>query len=300
MPVIEAESLSKRFGGKAVVDNVSFSMEKGETLVLLGTSGSGKTTTLKMINRLIEPSAGEVKINGSSIGDMKPEVLRRGIGYVIQHIGLFPHYTVGQNIGLTPGLLGWPKEKIEERTSYLLDLLNLDQGFISRFPHELSGGQQQRVGVARALAADPAIILLDEPFGALDPITRKQVRDDFANLEELQPKTMILVTHDVAEAFTLGDRICLMDGGRVQQHGKPQDLLFRPVNDFVRHFFSGDRLTLELMVTTLDDVRSWLKGPAQFLQPDVPLSDLLSNGDVQQSLQEDVLNAFYQYKASIE
>ena len=298
MPVIEVAALSKHFAEKAVVDNVSFSVDQGETLVLLGTSGSGKTTTLKMINRLIEPNGGQIRINGSPVRDVKPETLRRGIGYVIQHIGLFPHYTVGQNIGLTPGLLGWQKEKIRDRTNYLLNLLNLDPSFVNRFPHELSGGQQQRVGVARALAANPPIILLDEPFGALDPISRKQVRDDFASLEELKPKTMILVTHDVIEAFTLGDSICLMDQGCVQQLGKPQDLLFRPANDFVRQFFTGDRLTLELMITTCSEVRPWLQASQNAFPSELSLLTLLSSEDMQQSFREDLLRAFYQYKTS--
>ncbi len=252
--MIEVKGLCKYFDGKLVVDQVSFHVRKGNTLVLLGTSGSGKTTTLKMINRLIEPDDGQVIIDGKDIRDHQPEAIRRRIGYVIQHIGLFPHYTVSQNIGLVPGLLRWPAQKIQDRCRELLVLLSLPEDLGNRYPHELSGGQQQRVGLARALAADPPLILLDEPFGALDPITKRQIQQEFDQLDTLRQKTMVMVTHDVSEAIMLADEIALMDKGKIQQMGHPKDLLFAPVNDFVRKFFDAQRFRLELQVIKLQDI----------------------------------------------
>ena len=233
------KDLKKELNGKTLVDNISFSVEKGETLVLLGPSGCGKTTTLKMINRLIEPSSGEVVIDGKKITEVKPEILRKGIGYVIQGTGLFPHYTVEKNISVVPKLLHWEKEKIKNRAYELLELVGLSpKEFLKRYPNELSGGQKQRVGIARALAADPPIILLDEPFGALDQLTRIQIRKEFKNLESLLRKTILLVTHDIFEALELGDKICLMNNGRIEQFGKPEELILNPASDFVKVFFS--------------------------------------------------------------
>ncbi len=252
--MIEVEKLCKYFGNTLAVDQVTFQVKQGETLVLLGTSGSGKTTTLKMINRLIEPSSGTIKINNKSILAEKPENLRRQIGYVIQSIGLFPHYTVWQNIGLVPQLLRWPEKKIADRSRELLSMVGLPEDMAGRYPAELSGGQQQRVGLARALAADPPVILLDEPFGALDPITKRQIQAEFDQLDTLRSKTMVMVTHDVFEAITLADTIGLMDAGKMQQIGTPKELIFSPVNDFVRCFFDTQRFRLELQVITLKDV----------------------------------------------
>lgn len=244
--MIEVVSLTKKYNGKTVVDNISFSVGEGETLVLLGTSGCGKTTTLKMINRLIESDSGLIKILGKNVKDEKPEILRRNVGYVIQNIGLFPHYTVEENIAVVPHLLNWEKTKIKKRTNELLELLGLSpKDFLKRYPSELSGGQKQRVGIARALAADPSIVLLDEPFGALDSITRGQIRKEFKSLESLLKKTMVLVTHDIFEAIELGDRICLMDKGKIEQIGKVKDLVFAPASNFVRSFFDDHRIHLE-------------------------------------------------------
>lgn len=256
--MIEVKNLIKYYQDKAAVDNVSFKIDKGETMVLLGTSGCGKTTTLKMINRLIEPSSGEVWVDGRDVRSQKPEILRRNIGYVIQSAGLFPHYTVAQNIRLVPSLQQWPEQKIRQRIEELMSLIGLDHGLLTRYPHELSGGQQQRVGLARALAADPRVVLLDEPFGALDPITKQQILQEFLTLEALKKKTMLMVTHDVFEAAILGDIICLMDRGSIQQIGSPHELIFHPRNQFVREFFHAQRFRLELLVVKLEDILDML------------------------------------------
>lgn len=252
---IEAHDLTKKFNGLTAVNGISFSVREGETMVLLGTSGCGKTTTLRMLNRLLEPTSGTVLLRGENIQERNPEELRRGIGYVIQDIGLFPHYTVEQNIGIVPQLLKWNRKKIQNRVRELLDLVGLSsEKYMKRYPKELSGGQQQRIGLARAFAADPAVILLDEPFGALDQITRRDIRKEFKSLESILKKTMILVTHDVFEAFELGDRVCLMDKGKIQQVGTAKDLLYSPANDFVRDFLQANRFLLELQVFTLKDI----------------------------------------------
>ncbi|GAC1592810.1 MAG: ABC transporter ATP-binding protein [Hymenobacter sp.] len=254
-PVIRATCLRKAYGAHAVVHDVSFEVGAGETLVLLGPSGCGKTTLLKMLNRLVKPDAGTVEINGRDVLAQPAEVLRRGIGYVIQQVGLLPHYTVAENVAVVPRLLGHAPAAIAARTTALLTRLHLPPArYAGQLPHQLSGGQQQRVGLARALAADPPIVLLDEPFGALDPLTRARIRREFRELEELRSKTVVLVTHDVTEAFELADRILLLDAGRVQQLGTPRELLFRPANDFVRRFFAAERLALQLRTLTLGDV----------------------------------------------
>ena len=252
--MIIVESISKIYHDQKVVSDVSFTVDAGKTLVLLGTSGSGKTTILKMINRLVELNTGSIRVEGEDINRMKPETLRRKIGYVIQQSGLFPHYSVSENIGLVPSLMGWQDDKIKQRVRELIDVVGLSESHIERYPHELSGGQQQRVGIARALAADPPIVLMDEPFGALDPITKQQMTQEFASLGMLREKTVVLVTHDVTEAFILGDYICLLDQGKVQQLGTPKELLFCPKNDFVRSFFRTQQLRLALEVLTLHDI----------------------------------------------
>ena len=244
--MIEVKHVTKTFGGFTAVDNISFSVQEGETIVFLGRSGCGKTTLLKMINRLIEPSSGEISIGGDDIYKAEPEILRRKIGYVFQNTGLFPHYSIAENIAIVPRLLGWEKGRIHARTLSLMEKLHLPSTYLSSYPHELSGGQQQRIGLARALAADPPILLMDEPFGALDPITRASVKKDFKELDELKSKTIILVTHDVQEAFELGDRICLMDKGRIVQAGKPGELLFHPADEYVKGFFDDQRFQLEV------------------------------------------------------
>ena len=258
--MIVVKNLSKYFGQTAAVKDISFEVEQGETLVLLGTSGSGKTTTLRMINRLIEPSSGEVFINGQNALGVPPEMLRRSIGYVLQNNGLFPHYTVAENISIVPKLLGWEKPAIQARVRELLLKLELDpRNYANRYPRELSGGQQQRVGLARALAANPPILLMDEPFGALDPVTRSSIRKEFIGLDELNRKTIVMVTHDIEEAFELGDKICLMDRGSIKQIGTPSELLFNPEGDFSRNFFGTDRAVLEMKVLKVTNIWSFLE-----------------------------------------
>ena len=212
--------------GKTLLSNLNLQVHEGETLVLLGRSGSGKTTTMKLINRLIDPTAGEVRVEQKPTTDWDPIRLRRRIGYVIQEIGLFPHLTVEENIGIVPRLEGWAPERVRQRARTLLSLVGLDADrFAERFPRELSGGQRQRIGVARALAADPPIILLDEPFGALDPITRREIQREFKSLQRELKKTMIFVTHDIAEAFVLGTRIALLKDGQLVLLDVPAALL---------------------------------------------------------------------------
>ena len=258
--MIEVDRVVKVFGDKKAVDDISFKVEEGENLVLLGTSGCGKTTTLRMINRLTETTSGNISVAGKNIKDVSAEELRRGIGYVLQHNGLFPHYTIAENIAIVPELLKWPKQNIIKKTSALLEQLQLPQNYLQLYPQQLSGGQQQRVGLARALAADPPVLLMDEPFGALDAVTRASITKEFRQLEVLKNKTIVLVTHDIKEAFELGDKILLMDKGKIIQAGKPADLLFNPANKFVADFFENQRMQLELNATLLKDI--WL-----YLQP---------------------------------
>jgi osmoprotectant transport system ATP-binding protein len=275
-PVIRVSHLTKRFGAQVVVDDLSFEVAQGETLVLLGPSGCGKTTLLKTLNRLIEPDGGTIELNGRDVRQQKPEELRRGIGYVIQQVGLLPHLTVAQNVGVVPGLLGRPPAETAARTTELLNRLHLPaERFGPMLPAELSGGQQQRVGLARALAADPPVVLLDEPFGALDPITRAAVRRDFRELDELRRKTVVLVTHDVTEAFELADRIMLLNNGKIQQLGPPRELLLHPASDFVRSFFQAEQLALQLRTITLAEVQPFLPTnlpPAPADAPALPLT----------------------------
>ncbi|MBC6112605.1 ABC transporter ATP-binding protein [Pedobacter fastidiosus] len=277
--MIELKSVSKSFGNTQAVDQISFKVNEKENLVLLGTSGCGKTTTLKMINRLIEPDAGEIIINGKDITNQNPEILRRGIGYVMQNIGLFPHYNIAENIAVVPKLLKWDKEKTHQRIAELIEKLHLPNNCLKMFPHELSGGQQQRVGLARALVTDPAVLLMDEPFGALDNVTRSSIQAEFKALEELKRKTIVMVTHDVQEAFELADRICLMDKGEIIQIGTPKDLLYNPTNDFARKFLDGQRLALEFKVITLQDLWGFL--PA----------DQISNGEKPLDASSNIWNA---------
>ncbi|HEX3593775.1 MAG TPA: ATP-binding cassette domain-containing protein [Polyangiaceae bacterium] len=279
--MIELERVSKRYGGHAVVNDVSFDVKRGETLVLLGRSGSGKTTTLKMINRLIEPSSGEIRVFGRPIDEPPKEELRRSIGYVIQAVGLFPHYTVEENVAVVPELLGWERPRIEARVAELLELIGLPKArFGGKRPSELSGGQQQRVGLARALASDPPVVLLDEPFGALDPVTRREMQAEFVRLSAKLGKTMVLVTHDVAEAITVGHRICLLEGGRLEQLGRAQELLFEPKTDFVRAFFDPGRLALELLATSLKDVVPHLSSSPRVGAPSIRVPSVMRLLDV--------------------
>ena len=233
--MIETVGLTKRYGGVVAVDDLSLHVGEGELLVLLGGSGSGKTTTLKMVNRLIEPSAGRVVIDGQDIGALDAHELRRRIGYVFQRIGLFPHMTVAENVAVIPTLLGWDRPRIRQRVDELLELVELTPALVrERRPSELSGGQQQRVGVARALAASPRVMLLDEPFGALDPLTRDRLQQSFLRIRRQLGLTAIFVTHDRVEALLVGDRIAVLNEGRLVQIGTPRELLRFPANDYVR------------------------------------------------------------------
>lgn len=240
--MIELREVTKRYDGVTAVDALSFTVETGELCVLIGPSGCGKSTTLKLINRMIEPSDGEVLIDGHPASRVPPELLRRGIGYVIQSVGLFPHMTVAENIAVVPKLLGWGKGRIAPRVEELLLLIGMDPGrYRSKYPRELSGGEAQRIGVARALAADPPILLMDEPFGAVDPLNRAVLQTEFLKIQRRLKKTVVFVTHDLDEAIRLADRIVLLARGHLVQVDTPENLLARPKNKFVRNFVGGDR-----------------------------------------------------------
>ena len=240
--MITLNDVTKRYpDGTVAVGNLSLEMPSGEITVLLGSSGCGKTTTLRMINRLIEPTSGTIELDGKDVGQMPVHELRRGIGYVIQQAGLFPHRTVADNIATVPRLLGWDRKRQRARALELIELVGLEQNMADRYPSQLSGGQQQRVGVARALAADPPVLLMDEPFGAVDPVRRGALQQEFKRLQRDLGKTVIFVTHDVDEAVLLGDRIAIMEqGGKVAQYGPPEALLAQPASEFVASFIGGD------------------------------------------------------------
>lgn len=241
--MLKIENVSKIYkGGKKAVKNISLDIKKGEFICFIGPSGCGKTTTMKMINRLIEPSEGKILINGENIMDKDPVELRRQIGYVIQQIGLFPHMTILENITLVPKLLKWNEQKKKERALELLQLVDMGPEYLGRYPYELSGGQQQRIGVLRALASNPPLILMDEPFGALDPITRDALQEEFKNLQRTLDKTIVFVTHDMDEAIKLADRIVILKAGEIVQVGTPDEILRNPANEFVEEFIGKDRL----------------------------------------------------------
>lgn len=250
------EHVSKIYKGqKRAVDDLNFQIEKGEFIVLIGPSGCGKTTTMKMINRLIEPTEGTIFLNGENIMHMDPVKLRRQIGYVIQQIGLFPHMTIEQNISLVPRLLKWSSDKQKERAKELLSLVDMTPDYLNRYPNELSGGQQQRIGVLRALAADQPLILMDEPFGALDPITRDSLQTEFKKLQRKLKKTIVFVTHDMDEAIKLADRIVIMKDGRVVQFDTPDEILRNPANEFVEEFIGKERLSqVRPHIQTVDQI----------------------------------------------
>ncbi|MEQ9442871.1 MAG: ATP-binding cassette domain-containing protein [Cyclobacteriaceae bacterium] len=315
--MIEVKSICKNYGDKKVVSDISFEVEDGQTFILLGTSGSGKTTLLKMINHLIIPNAGSITVNGKNIAEIPAPILRKRIGYVIQQVGLFPHYTILENIGLVLKLEGWTEEKRHVRSKEMLKLVGLPENFSDRYPHELSGGQQQRVGIARAMANDPPLILMDEPFGALDPITKQNLVDELKAKQMFAEKTVVMVTHDVYEAITLGDMICLLDAGQMKQMGTPKEMLFQPHSDFVKAFFDAQRFRLELRVTTLEEVLAYTNlsdnrheafseadaGQSiwetleQIEKRNQPYVSISSNGQFMGlATPEALLGAFYQYK----
>ena len=255
--MIDLENLTKTFPGAATpaVDHLNLHVDRGEIVVFVGPSGCGKTTTLKMINRLVEPTSGTINIDGRSVESVPVHELRRGIGYVIQQIGLFPHRTIRQNIATVPGLLDWDKARINERVDELTDLVALDPEMLDRYPAELSGGQRQRVGVARALAADPPVLLMDEPFGAVDPIVRAHLQDELLALQQRLHKTIALVTHDIDEAIKLGDRVAILsEGGHLEQYGSPAEILREPANPFVADFLGTDRGIKRLSLIPISDL----------------------------------------------
>ena len=250
--MIQIESLTKQYGATNVVDGVSFNVERNSIAVIVGTSGSGKSTLLRMINRLVEPSGGRVLLDGADTRSEPAHLLRRRIGYAIQGHGLFPHRTVAENVATVPRLLGWPETRISERVTELLEVFQLDPAlYAGALPHQLSGGQQQRVGVARALAAEPAVLLMDEPFGALDPIIRAKAQEDLLAIQRRFGTTMVLVTHDMDEAFRLGHRVAVMSQGRLLQYDRPAVLLTRPADPFVARMTGlSDRAMKLLALTT--------------------------------------------------
>jgi osmoprotectant transport system ATP-binding protein len=252
------DGVTKKYVGQEqpAVDNISMEIPAGEIVMLVGPSGCGKTTTMKMINRLIEPTSGRILIGDDDVTKRNPDELRRHIGYVIQGAGLFPHLTVGDNIAIVPRLLKWDKKRIAARVDELLDLVSLDPGqYRTRYPRELSGGQQQRVGVARALAADPPVLLMDEPFGAVDPITRQRLQDELLRLQDELRKTIVFVTHDFDEAVKLGDRIAILQAGsKIVQYDAPERILAEPADDFVRGFVGAGAALKQLTLTRVRDV----------------------------------------------
>jgi osmoprotectant transport system ATP-binding protein len=252
--LIEVIGVTKRYANIVAVDDLSLHVEAGELLVLLGGSGSGKTTTLKMVNRLIEPSAGRITIDGQDTATIDPHELRRRIGYVFQRIGLFPHMTIAENVEVTLTLLGWESARSQRRVDELLELVELAPGLIrDRRPSELSGGQQQRVGVARALAASPSVMLLDEPFGALDPLTRDRLQQSFLRIRRQLNLTAMFVTHDMVEALLMGDRIAVMNEGRLVQIGTPGELLRSPADDYVRRLMDTPTRQARVVEALLED-----------------------------------------------
>jgi osmoprotectant transport system ATP-binding protein len=263
---VEFRHVTKRFdprerGGAAAVDDLSLAVPPGEICVLVGPSGCGKTTTLKMVNRLVEPTSGQVLLDGEDVTRVDAVALRRRIGYVIQQIGLFPHQTIGENVATVPRLLQWPRERIARRVDELLELVGLDPGrMAARYPAQLSGGERQRVGVARALAAEPPVLLMDEPFGAVDPIVRARLQDEFLRIQRHLRTTVLFVTHDIDEAIKVGDRVAVfMEGGRVAQYSPPAELLAHPASDYVAQFVGTDRALKRLALTSVGELR--LDGP---------------------------------------
>jgi osmoprotectant transport system ATP-binding protein len=284
---LELRHVSKRYAGQRVpaIGDLSFTVPAGEVCVLVGPSGSGKTTAMRLINRMIPVSGGDILLGGRSVLQRDPKQLRREIGYVIQQIGLFPHQTVGENIATVPRLLGWPKDRVSARVRELLELIDLDpEEMRARYPAQLSGGQRQRVGVARALAADPPLMLMDEPFGAIDPINRMRLQDEFLRLQDKVKKTVVFVTHDIDEAITMGDRIAILrEGGVLAQYDTPSEILSHPADAFVAQFVGADRALKRLALTSV--------GELDLIEPGGLGADLRSDGARRVGLQTSVRDA---------
>jgi len=264
---VSFRDVTKRYRGadSDAVENLTFEVEAGEICVLVGPSGCGKTTAMRMVNRTVEITSGDIEIAGTSVRERSPAQLRREIGYVIQQIGLFPHRTIAQNIATVPHLLGWEKERTRERVAELLELISLPADVADRYPAQLSGGQQQRVGVARALAADPPVMLMDEPFGAIDPINRERLQNEFLRLQAEIRKTILFVTHDIDEAIKMGDRIAVLrEGGHLAQYATPSELLMDPADGFVEDFVGADRALKRLSLMRVSDIDLW-QAPLAFV-----------------------------------
>ncbi|WP_218077562.1 glycine betaine ABC transporter ATP binding protein YehX [Escherichia coli] len=276
--MIEFSHVSKLFGAQKAVNDLNLNFQEGSFSVLIGTSGSGKSTTLKMINRLVEHDSGELRFAGEEIRSLPVLELRRRMGYAIQSIGLFPHWSVAQNIATVLQLQKWSRARIDDRIDELMALLGLESNLRERYPHQLSGGQQQRVGVARALAADPQVLLMDEPFGALDPVTRGALQQEMTRIHRLLGRTIVLVTHDIDEALRLAEHLVLMDHGEVVQQGNPLTMLTRPANDFVRQFFGRSELGVRLLSlrSVADYVRREERAEGEALAEEMTLRDALS------------------------
>lgn len=254
--MVTFENVTKIYQDQTVaIEDVSFEVERGTTTVLVGPSGCGKTTTMTLVNRLEDPTEGTVYYDGTDVTELNETELRREIGYVIQEIGLFDIMTAGENVAMVPNLQGWDEDRVDERVDELFELMNLPPDeYRDQYPTELSGGQQQRVGVARALAADPDVLLMDEPFGALDPITREELQNEFLDIQRRIDTTILFVTHDINEALKMGDKIAIFDVGEIVQYGTPQDILENPANDFVKSFIGSDRTLKELQVTSVEEI----------------------------------------------
>ncbi|HEX6455007.1 MAG TPA: ABC transporter ATP-binding protein [Solirubrobacterales bacterium] len=281
---VRYEEATKRYQGAAqpAVEKLTLEIPAGEICVLVGPSGCGKTTAMRMVNRTVEITSGDVLIGERSVRKREPAQLRREIGYVIQQIGLFPHRTISENIGAVPQLLGWDKDRARRRSSELLELIGLDPELGDRYPAQLSGGQQQRVGVARALAADPLVMLMDEPFGAIDPINRERLQNEFLRLQAEIRKTVLFVTHDIDEAIKMGDRIAVMrEGGRVEQYATPAELLMAPANEFVEDFVGADRALKRLALMRVADINLWEAPLAHVGQSTAEVRAKLATPDVE-------------------
>jgi osmoprotectant transport system ATP-binding protein len=264
---VRYDHVTKRYPGQTTpaIQDLNLEVPAGEICVLVGPSGCGKTTAMRMVNRTVEITEGDILVGGTSVRDREPAALRREIGYVIQQVGLFPHRTVSANIATVPELLGWNRERREARVAELMDLVGLDSDFAGRYPAQLSGGQQQRVGVARALAADPHVMLMDEPFGAIDPITRERLQNEFLRLQGEIRKTVLFVTHDIDEAIKMGDRVAILkEGGRLAQHATPAELLMAPADEFVEDFVGADRALKRLALMRVSDIDLW-EAPLAFV-----------------------------------